>query len=75
MPVSDLSAVHERMSCCCKGLPQKALRNIFRRIRCISLCCNGKIVIQASDIDGEEIFNELYYSPVSPASRYIPSSH
>ena len=39
---------------CCKGLPQIALRNIFWRIRCISACC-GKIVIQASDIDGGEI--------------------
>ena len=42
------------MSCFCKGLPQIALRNIFRRIRCISACCDGKIVIQASDIDGGE---------------------
>ena len=45
----------ERMGCCCKGLPKISLRNIFRRIRCISACCGGKIVIQASDIDGREI--------------------
>ena len=32
-----------------------ALRNIFRRIRFISACCGGKIVIQASGIDGGEI--------------------
>ena len=43
------------MGCCCKGLPQISLRNIFRRIRCISACCGGKIVIQASDIEGGEI--------------------
>ena len=43
------------MGCCCKGLPQILLRNLFRRIRCISACCGGKIVIQASDIDGEVI--------------------
>jgi hypothetical protein len=40
---------------CCKGLPQISLRNIFRKVRCISACCGGKIVIQASDIDGGEI--------------------
>ena len=28
---------------------------ILRRICCISACCGGKIVIQASDIDGGEI--------------------
>ena len=57
------------MGCCCKGLPQITLRNIFRRIRCISACCGGKIVIQASDIDGGEIsISQLYYNPESPAS-------
>ena len=45
----------ERMGCCYKSLPQISLRNIFRKIHCISACCGGKIVIQASDIDGGEI--------------------
>jgi hypothetical protein len=40
---------------CCKGLPQISLRNIFRKVRCISACCGAKIVVQTSDIDGGEI--------------------
>ena len=45
------------MTCCClpSGLPNITLRNIFKRIRCVSACCWGEVVI-------------LYYSPESPAS-------
>ena len=43
------------MTCCCipTRLPMHiALRNIFRRIRCVSACCGGQIVIQQSELDG-----------------------
>ncbi|CAB3987965.1 uncharacterized transposon-derived [Paramuricea clavata] len=42
------------MPCCGKSLPEISLRDIFRKVRCISACCGGKIVIQASDIDGRK---------------------
>ena len=59
------------MPCCGKSLPEISLRNIFRKVRCISACCGGKIIIQDSDIDGGDISSrlaELYYNPESPAS-------
>jgi hypothetical protein len=43
------------MHCCDKGLPEISLRDIFRKVRCISSCCGGTIVIQASDIDGRKV--------------------
>jgi hypothetical protein len=54
----------------CKSLPEISLRNIFRKVRCISACCGGKIVIQASDIDGRKVpeYGQIYYNPESPAS-------
>ena len=42
------------MPCYGKNLPEISLRNIFRKVRCISACCGGKIIIQDSDIDGRE---------------------
>ena len=43
------------MPCCGKSLPEISLRNIFRKVRCISACCGGRIIIQDTDIDGGEI--------------------
>ena len=43
------------MPCCGKSLPEISLRNIFRKVCCISACGGGKIIIQDSDIDGGEI--------------------
>jgi hypothetical protein len=43
------------MPCCGKSLPEISLRDIFRKVRCISACCGGTIVIQASDIDGRKV--------------------
>jgi hypothetical protein len=43
------------MPCCGKSLPEISFPNIFRKVRCISACCGGKIIIQDSDIEGGEI--------------------
>ena len=45
------------MPCCGKSLPEISVRNIFRKVRCISACCGSKIIIQDSDIDGGEIYS------------------
>jgi hypothetical protein len=45
-----LNLCGERLPCCGKRLPPISLRNVFRKVRCISACCGGNIVIQASDI-------------------------
>ena len=55
----------ERMGCCCKGLPKISVRNIFRRIRCISACCGGKIVFKHRISMQEKYLRELYYNPES----------
>ena len=58
------------MPCCGKCLPEISLRNIFRKVRCISACCGGKIIIQDSDNDGGKTSSRavLGYNPESPAS-------
>ena len=43
------------MPCCGKSLPEISFRDIFRKVRCISACCGGTIVIPASDIDGRKV--------------------
>jgi hypothetical protein len=43
------------MPCCGKSLPEISLRDIFQKVRCISACCGGTIVIQASDVDGGKV--------------------
>ena len=63
MSVYDLSAVYFTTTFEVRGWvavvkvyhKYRSIIIIFRRIRCISACCGGEIVIQASDIDGEEI--------------------
>ncbi len=54
------------MPCSGKSLPEISLRNIFQKVRCISACCGGRIVIQALDI--EKYLSQLYYNLESPAS-------
>ena len=49
---SKLGRVNMTFCCLPSGLPNITLRNIFRRIRCVSACCGRKIVIQLSELDG-----------------------
>ena len=65
----------ERMGCCYKSLPQISLRNIFRKIRCIFACCGGKIVIQASDIDGGEISQRTVLQSRKPSKLWWRRFH
>ena len=54
------------MTFCClpSGLPHITFRIIFWRIRCVSACCGGKIVIEQF----EQYLYDLYYNPESAAS-------
>jgi hypothetical protein len=51
------------MPYCGKSLPEISLRDIFRKVGCISACCGGTIVIQASDIDGRKVPEPNLYLP------------
>ena len=56
------------MPCCGKSLPEISLRDIFRKVRCISACCGGTIVIQAfKTLMAEKYLSQIYYNPESPA--------
>ena len=45
-----------------------AIEKLFCRIRCISACCGGSIVVQNSEFCDEKLLEEVYYDPSQPGS-------
>jgi hypothetical protein len=56
----------------CFGQPQTpsiGLREIFKRIRCLSTCCGGRVLIYKSELDGKEEGNASEQNLLQPQAR------
>ena len=54
--------------CCCPASPTFGFKRIFNRVRCISACFGGKVIVQNSKFCDGENARQHYLDPSHPAS-------